>query len=341
MAELGRLWAGNLFGTNTGKLSLELESAVPDGHESPGVLRVSDDNFGVIVYAVHAKFDGAKATIEGAPQAQIEGLVQGKISAEAALQPNGHLSGQWSSDIGTGGAFQLFPHLGAAAPTGEKQPEQIYTTNKDLGALRLYRNDLAEIISVLRRKFPASRIVVTHIDRGAELMLYSDDFEEKLDALDHLDWIKFNVQAISGGGFSKSLTLDLGQSFNRVTTQGPDESWVLGEAEATASMLRVKQSKLSTAIGKYRVNVNQLIFVAALVAMPDLNLRDRAIFMVAVIALILLANKITQALVPNFDLDLKGERPSFAAQIWPSALSWLISATAGVAASLVYGLLQH
>jgi hypothetical protein len=341
LAELGRLWAGSLFGTNTGRLALELESAVADGHESRGVLRVSDDNFGVAIYSVCVKFDGAKLIVEGMPQSQVEGLAQGKISAEAALQPNGHLSGQWSSDIGTGGAFQLFPHLGAVVPPDEKQPEQIYTTNKDLGALRLYRIDLADIISVLRRKFPDSKIVVTHIDRGAELMLYSDDFEEKLNALDHLNWIKLNVQAAAGGGFSKSLTIDLGQSFNRVTTQGPDESWVLGEAEATASMLRAKQSRLSTAIGKYRVNVNQLIFVAALVAMPDLNLRDRAIFMVAVIALILLANKLTQTLVPNFDLDLKGERPSLVAQIWPSALSWLISATAGIAASLVYGLLQH
>lgn len=341
MAELGRLWAGNLFGTNTGKLSLELESTVTDGHESAGVLRVSDDNFGVTVYTVHVKLDGAKLTVEGTPQTEVEGLVQGNVSAEAALQPNGHLSGQWSSSIGTGGAFQLFPHVGAAVPADEKQPEQIYTTNKDLGALRLYRNDLSEIISVLRRKFPASKIVVTHIDRGAELMLYSDDFESKLATLDQLDWIKLNVQAAAGGGFSKSLTLDLGQSFNRVTTQGPDESWVLGEAEATASMLRAKQSKLSTAIGKWRVNVNQLIFVAALVAMPDLSLRNRAIFMIAVIALILLANKITQTLVPNFNLNLKGERPSWATQIWPSALSWLISATAGIAASLVYGLLQH
>src|SRR5690606_19709052 len=151
------------------------------------------------------------------------------------------------------------------------------------------------------------------------------------------DWIKLNVQDAGEGGFFKSLTLDLGQSFNRVTTQGPDETWVLGEAEATASMLRAKQSRLSTAIGKYRVNVNQLIFVAALVAMPDLALRDRAIFMSSVITLILLANKLTQTLVPNFALDLRGARPSIAAQIWPSALSWLISASAGVAASIVYG----
>lgn len=340
MSELGRLWAGHLFGTNTGKLFLELEGLLTDGSEQKGILRVADDGLGLSLYSVSLQLAGNVVAIDGVPQAEMEGISQGTISAKAAIQPDGHLSGEWSSSIGTGGAFKLFPHIGSQIGTQEKQPEQIYTNNRDLGALRLYRNDIAEIIATLRRKFPGSRIVISHFDRGAELALFDADFEAKIRNLDQLEWVKLNVQSSAGGGFTKSLTIDLGQSFNRVTTQGPDESWVLGELEATVSTLRQKQSWLSTAIGKYRVNINQLIFLGALVAMPDLELTSRAIFIAGVLAVMLAADRTTQKLVPNFVLNLSVGRPKLQVRIWPSALSWLISATAGVAAKIIYDLLQ-
>lgn len=339
MNDLSLLWAGHLFGTNTGKLFLELEPLVEDGAEYAGVLRVADDHFGVSLYEISLKTDGEKIEISGTPSQNKEGVEQGSVEASGRIQPRGAIFGQWKTSIGTGGAFELYPHQGARHIDGQSpaMPEQFYTTNRDIGALRLYKDDVLEIIGNMKRKFPGSRVVVSRIDRGAELSQYSEEFERIIDNIGILNWIKLQVNGTSEPGVGKSLIIDLGSNFNRVTTQGADETWVLGEAEATASHLRVKERKLSTAIGRYRININQIILVCAFVAMPDLNLMPRAIFVFSVLIFIFGANKATTRLIPNFAFDSSSDRPGVLAQIWPSALSWLISATAGFAASLMYG----
>ncbi|QIG54010.1 hypothetical protein G6N82_07465 [Altererythrobacter sp. BO-6] len=329
-------WVGHLFGTNTGRLHLALDSIEEDATARRALLRISDDNFGVSEYLVEVTISGHQILIAGSPKDQIEGFEQGTIEAKASFGSRGELQGDWSSSIGTGGTFNLFPHLGSAVAAMASGPEQLYTSNRDLGALRLYRTDLVEILANLRRKFSGSRIVVTHIDRGAELARFDDQFEDHISQLEKLDWIKFSVNTPTGSGLTRSLTIDLGQSFNRITAQGPDEAWVLGEVEATASSLRRRQQNLSTAIGKHKLNFNALILLAALVAMPDLALPERAYFILGVVGLIVGANKIADRLVPNFQLDAQHDRPRLVGQIWPSLLSWTISVSSAVAASFLF-----
>jgi hypothetical protein len=155
-----------------------------------------------------------------------------------------------------------------------------------------------------------------------------------------LKWLKLNVQT-AASGLLKIVTIDLGQSYNRITTQGPDESWVLGEAEATSSFLRRRESKISTTLGKYRVNLNQVVGLIALIAMPDLPFMARLIFALSVISLLLIASKIQNSLIPNLTVNLQKSRSDSIIEIWPSIVSWIISATAGVAASALYAALQH
>lgn len=340
LSELAPHYAGHLFGTNTGKLHLALVEFDEGASERKGLLRISDDQLGVSAYDVAISIDGEVINIAGRPAVIIEDVAQGQIEATGACDARGILRGEWKSSIGTGGTFDLYPHLGSKSVTHSASLEQLYTSNRDLGALRLYRSDIIEILSVLRRKFPTSRVVVSHIDRGAELALFDDQFEERIPTLEKLDWIKLFVQGKGDSGQTKSLTIDLGQSFNRVTAQGPDESWVLGEVEATASSLKRRQQRFSTAIGKHKLNFNVLIFLAALVAMPELQFRDRALFMLGVVLLIAAANKATDALVPNFRMDVASDRPNIFVQFWPSALSWLISVTSAVAASYLFNWLN-
>ena len=217
-------YAGYLFGTNTGRLHLALSDHVEGASERRGSLRVSDDHHGVSSYDVAISLAGGLVRIAGQPTDDIEGVEQGQIEATASFDARGNLRGEWRSSVGTGGAFDLYPHLGSQAVASPSTPEQLYTSSRDLGALRLYRSDLTEILSVLRRKFPASRVIVSHIDRGAELALFDDQFEARIPTLEKLDWIKLFVKGPVESGLTRSLTIDLGQSFNRVTAQGPDES---------------------------------------------------------------------------------------------------------------------
>ncbi|MDQ2764696.1 MAG: hypothetical protein M3Y22_14845 [Pseudomonadota bacterium] len=334
---LGKLWAGNIYGTNTGKIFLEL---MPTESGYAGTLRLSDDQFGLAVFDVNASLDGDMLALVCEPKKLPEDVQVGSITAKAKLQPTGQLRGEWASALGTAGTFELHPHLGAGALAHQAHPEQMYTSTRNLGVVRMSKDDVIEIIAVLEKKFPESRIVVSHIDRGAELARFSPDFLKEMQKLDRINWLKLNVQGSAGGGLSKSLTIDLGASFNRIIAQGPDESWVLGEVQATFSSLERREQKLSTALGRYRVNLNQVIGVCAIIAMPDLRLIPRAGFVIAVIALLYLANKIQEIFIPNFIVDFSLSRPRWVDRFWPSALSWIISATAGVAASAVFAFLQ-
>jgi len=149
-----------------------------------------------------------------------------------------------------------------------------------------------------------------------------------------------NVSATDSPNTPRIVTVDLGPKFNRVVTQGADESWVLGEAEAISSSLKQREQRLSTRIGRYGVNLNLLIAVAALVLLPELPLLQRAGFTALVIIFLLLAASAQRAWIPNFVAELKEPTPSPLARAWPSILSWIISMTAGVAAAVAYGFLN-
>lgn len=341
--DFSRLWAGHMYGTNTGRLFLSLTQDVNADVPRKGTLHVSDDNFGISVFDAELDLDGEVVRLRGTPVQTGEEnpeLQIGEFVGVANLSDSGTLKGEWESSIGTAGTFILHPHSGAEEGEENSGPSQVYVSSRDLGALRLYRPDINELLETLSRKFPQAKAVISYMDRGAERSIYADEFENAVRNLEKLGALRITVQAPAGGGFRKILTIDLGQVYNRVTTNGPDESWVLGEAEATVSSLRMREQKLSTAIGKYRININQIVFLAALVLMPDLPLQERAIFFSAVIGLIFVADKITARLVSNFAIDLKRDRPNFWESIGPTALSWLVSVTSGVAASIVYGLLQ-
>lgn len=335
---LGELWAGNIYGTNTGKVFLEISGS---NDNLVGTLRLADDQFGLAVLQVSGTFSDGVLKLGGHVSEGPEGVAFGDVLATAKLQQNGTLSGEWESTLGTGGAFQLFPHTGtresALQPTG---PEQLYTTARDLGVLRLYKNDILGLIASLKTKFPTSKVVVTHTQRGADLAQYADEFEASLGSAERLYWIKLNVQATDSPNTPRIVTIDLGPKFNRVVTQGADESWVLGEAEAISASLKQREQRLSTKIGKYGVNLNLLIAVAALVVLPDLPLLRRAGFTALVIIFLWLAASAQRAWIPNFVAELDEPTPSPIASAWPSILSWLISMTAGLAAAAAYGFLS-
>jgi hypothetical protein len=55
-----------------------------------------------------------------------------------------------------------------------------------LGALRLYAEDVQELIGLLQRDFSQGRVVVTYHDRGNEISRYASDFEQEITRLGEL-----------------------------------------------------------------------------------------------------------------------------------------------------------
>jgi hypothetical protein len=79
---LGRLWAGRIFGTNTGNVFIELDGA---DEKISGALHLSDDRFGLSVFSISGTFDGANLKIGGTEKAA--GGQTGTFRTKATLTP--------------------------------------------------------------------------------------------------------------------------------------------------------------------------------------------------------------------------------------------------------------
>ena len=107
MSEIGRLWAGRVFGTNTGNLFVELDQTEAG---VSGTLRLLDTLYGLSIYEITGSIDGSTLEFEGEPKQVAPGVETGRFVAKATLTPQGHFRGQWQTSIGTAGTFELYPH---------------------------------------------------------------------------------------------------------------------------------------------------------------------------------------------------------------------------------------
>jgi hypothetical protein len=142
MTQLGKLWAGRVYGTNTGNIFVEFDEVEP---QIVGRLRFLDSVAGIAVYSIRGSFtDRLLLTGEWVQGGDPEN--HGTLSIDARLTSDGHLRGTWKSTIGTGGTFEVLPHDLAIAPDQSKLdqsgPEQLYTRRLTLGAIKLYANDV-------------------------------------------------------------------------------------------------------------------------------------------------------------------------------------------------------
>jgi hypothetical protein len=87
MSKIGKLWAGGIAGTNTGKVFAEFDHV--DDDKIKGTLRVRDDQFGLTIYAVSGTFDGSKLRVTGTCTQAPEGIATGEITVDGALTAAG------------------------------------------------------------------------------------------------------------------------------------------------------------------------------------------------------------------------------------------------------------
>lgn len=340
MAELGKLWAGRVYGTNTGNLFIEFQR-IEAPHVS-GTLRFMDAVFGLVVYSIEGTFDEA-LKVTGKPTQGGQGIQLGELTAEARLTSEGNLRGTWTSSLGTGGTFEAFPHDAAPSRVQSRDaptiPEQLYTKNVALGSIRLFAEDVRQLLTYIRQDFLTGRPIVTFNARGGEVTRYAEDFLRDADTLGRLDYFKVTIQEPEAYGINRLVVVELSAfGSNEIRVQGIQESWVIGKAEAIASLLTRYQSTLITTYKKFGLNLNQAIFLAMLVVMPSINAwTDRAVFAVAVFVLLTAMLWLHARFIPNASIRMGVATPTFLGRIWPTLLSWFVA----MSASLVGGLLLY
>ena len=339
MPSLGKLWAGRLYGTNTGNLFLQLTEA---DRNLRGTLRIMDSVFGVAVYNVEGTFDDA-VRLRGVPaQPAAPGVELGEIKGEGRLTEDGNLRGTWETTLGTGGTFELYPHdpsLPALRPGPNEPPEQIYAKNIALGALRLYGTEVRQLVGHIIQDFASARVVATYDVRGSQVTRYADDFLNDTSLENRaIDYLKLQAQEPDAHGINRLVVVEISANgVNEVRVQGVRESWVVGKAEAVASYLRQNQRTLVTTYKRFGLNLNSVIFLITIVLLPSVSsLRERAIFVGGVFVILQGLLAIHSQLVPNASIRLGDAEPGLFERLWPTVLSWLIGVTSSLAAALLY-----
>jgi hypothetical protein len=136
-------------------------------------------------------------------------------------------------------------------------PEQLYTKNIALGSIRLFAEDVKQLLTYIRQDFLTGRPVVTFNARGGEVTRYAEDFLRDADSLGRLGYFKVTIQEPEAYGINRLVVVELSAfGSNEVRVQGVQESWVIGKAEAIASLLRGYQSTLITTYKKFGLNLN-------------------------------------------------------------------------------------
>lgn len=341
MSSFAGLWAGNIYGTNTGKVFLELE--VENGRLI-GVARLNDDSLGVVVYKVSGT-EGDEVELECIPERVPEGVVAEPARIRGKLASDGTVKGKWETESGTGGTFRLFPHTIDAdqqlAKTAE--PEQIYNRVLQLGSIRLYKDDVARIVEIARKDFALKNLIVTFEQHGNEVTKWADDFLKEIDQVTELRSLKLFIQEPGRGSVNRLINIELlevGDSTVRVS--GPDDTWVVGKAESVRKKLAGYENSVVTNYRKYGLNMNFVLFLIMLILMPSIaGVWRRLIFVSVVIILIRILFAIHTKVIPNTLILIKAKPKGPLALAWPSILSWLLAVTSSVVAALLFWFLTR
>lgn len=335
------VWAGNIFGTNTGRVFAEFEQ---DVSRVSGTFRVNDDSLGIIVYTCTGTA-ADQIDLQCLPQQAPEDVEIPGTRVVGSVLADGSFRGRWETEAGTAGLVRLFPHKVNQTELKEAkvEPEQIYNRVEQLGSMRLFRDDIKRLLDLVAKGFTQGRLIVTYEHQGNEITQWREDFLGALDELVELRSLGLFIQEPSLGSVNKSVNINLpatGENILRVS--GPDDTWVIGKAESLRRALSAFENKVITNYRKHGLNINGLIFLGMLVVMPSIpGMLRRAIFGAAILLVLWALLSIHTKLIPNTLILLKGKPKGPLALAWPSILSWLIGLTASLVASAIFWLLTR
>ncbi|VVP24061.1 hypothetical protein PS876_03981 [Pseudomonas fluorescens] len=324
MANLGKLWAGRAFGTNTGNLSIIFEK---DGEELDGVVRFRDDEYGLVTYKIQGTYKD-EVVLTGKAITETEGVEYAELTVKAALTPEGSLKGEWYTSAGSGGPFVAHMHDVGAANTDKTNLdiEQFYTQGYTLGALRLAKDDVISLMEAVKKDFNAeAKLVVTYRSAGAEVTQHEKDFLALMGGHKKLTYLKVYMQEPDEFGVNKFAFAELAEpGFNRVVAQGVREVWVEGKAQMLRSELAKNEKSIITNFKKFGLNLNQValfVMIVAITYVPEFWMK--AVVGILVFGLIKFIGWLHVTFIPNASIRLTDIKETWITRWGSSIFSWV------------------
>lgn len=335
---LGRLWAGKIFGTNTGNVFVKLEGE--DDGTLTGIARIADSNHGLAVYDVEAAFDGSRLTLSGVPKQTPDGTQLGQLTASGNLDARGLLHGEWETDVGTGGTFTLFPHdVDASEKEGGlpdvPEADQLHTVRHPFRAVEITKAQLVSLADKMQADFPGSRVIVT-VTGDTEQARFLEQFRDMAPPFVEAKAVKLFVQKPEPGGVNRTLTLEFGPATNYVQAQSTDEAWALGMVQRVKRDVHEHERSYATNFRWVNFGIGQVLIFWGIVYMQEIrDLWWRALFFAAVVGIVALNQFLHNRFLPLATIVLGERRATVWSKVGPSALSWLLALISAVAVSVL------
>jgi len=337
--KLGRLWAGHVFGTNTGNVFVEFTE-----DRSSGTFRFLDTDSGPVVYELNeVTYSEGRLEFQGIPQADQENVEYGNIIGEGVVTNNGTIRGKWETTLGTGGTFELYPHdiLPSTATSEGKQIAQLYTANRTFGAIRLTPETLTQIAHRMQSDFQFGKVVIAYRREGTEIVRFFDEISHSLSELVYSRYIKLSVQEHAAAGLNNVVILEFDSNAeNTLMTQGISESWVLGVAERLSASIKRHEQKIINLYRQQGLNLNSIFFLILLALIPEIeNVWWRMGFIASVVGLLLINAFIHKKIIPHFLILPSGKGFVGLGRVWGPIFSWGSAVTSALVAAYLFYLL--
>ncbi|MER9490146.1 hypothetical protein NKI50_30085 [Mesorhizobium sp. M0563] len=336
MSGFSKRWAGALFGTNTGNVYCELEGA--DANLKIR-LRVMDQLFGLAIYEGDGSFDGSSFRFTAKPIQAEPNVKTAPIRASGELNSKGSIAGDWESELGTAGTFLLHPHDSASTgETANELTETLHTENRPLGAIRLFRSDFQELVAAIRKDFKVGQLFITFNERKTQRTMPLEQFLEASKNLPKIDYLRVNIQEKETANINRVAVVELdSKGESAILVQGGQESWVRGEADFLKSVVDRGLTRTITSIKKFGLNINGLLLIVGIAALPELTFGRRLVFLAMLFAIIIAIMELHKAFVRNAMIFMNQERPRTLNVYSEQATSVVIATVAGTLAAAAYG----
>lgn len=183
-------------------------------------------------------------------------------------------------------------------------------------------------------------MVITTTAR-TEQSQFLNDFKSSTPQSDKASFAKIFIQQPEPNGINRTVSVEFGPYTNNAFTQSSDEAWALGMREKIKTIVIKYEQAYTTNFKKFGFGINQILIFSAIVFLPSLeDIIMRTIFMSGVLLLTFGVSWLHTTYLPNAEIYLGRKPESIFSRIGPSVVSWLIAASAGIAATLLGAALQ-
>lgn len=337
---LTKKWAGGANGTNIGKLFVVFDG---EDNQLTGILRFADNDHGIAVYSLVGSFKGDKLSFEGEPQSDSNKIDFGKLKGVATLDSKGTLRGDWETSIGTGGTFVLHPQDSRSPDyisASESGREQLHTARHSFGAIEITKDQIVILAEEIQQDFKNSKVVVT-TTINSEQSRYLEDFKSTKFNSRRARIIKIYASELENASVNRTISVEFGPYINVAMVQSSSEAWALGRVERLKRDILPYQRSYATNFQKFGFGVNQVFIFIVVALLPGIaSLTGRVGAMLAVLGAVQFNNWFHARYIPFATIHLSARDPGLFSRIGPSVLSWIISASSGLAAALITAYLQ-